>query len=102
MSELEPAPGVDIPSEEPSDEVVAASETPVADEAVEESVAEPPVVDEVAAGDEQVDEPAEDEEAVFVNIVGEIHPDDVAKLGDHFDIDELNHIEIDTKKKHRR
>lgn len=70
MSELEPAPGVDIPSEEPSDEVVAASEAPVADEAVEESVAESPVVDEVAAGDEQVAEPAEGEEAVAPGVPG--------------------------------
>ena len=39
------------------------------------------------------------EEAIFVNIVGQIDPDDIAKLGEHFDIDELD---IDTSKVHIR
>lgn len=30
------------------------------------------------------------DEAVFVNIVGQIHPDDISKLAEHFDIDELD------------
>jgi hypothetical protein len=45
---------------------------------------------------------AEDDEAVFVNIVGEINPDDVSRLGDQFDIDELHDVKIDTKKSRRR
>lgn len=32
----------------------------------------------------------DDEEAVFVNIVGEIHPDDVDNLGEFLEIDELD------------
>jgi len=44
---------------------------------------------------------AENDEAVFVNIVGEINPDDISKLGKEFDIQELNDVHID-KKKHNR
>jgi len=38
------------------------------------------------------------EEAVFVNIVGDIHPEDINKLGEHFDIEELDSIRYETKK----
>jgi len=39
------------------------------------------------------------DEAIFVNIVGQIHPDDISKLAEHFDIDELD---IDSSKVHIR
>jgi len=44
----------------------------------------------------------DDDEAVFVNIVGDIHPEDISRLGEHFDIDELNDIHIDKKKRSDR
>lgn len=39
-----------------------------------------------------------DDEAVFVNIVGDIHPSDVGRLGHHFGIEELDSIHYETKK----
>ena len=39
------------------------------------------------------------DEAIFVNIVGQIDPDDIAKLGEHFDIHELD---IDSSRVHIR
>lgn len=44
---------------------------------------------------------SEDDEAIFVNIVGEIHPDDISRLGEHFDIDELGDVDYHRKKKGR-
>jgi len=38
------------------------------------------------------------DEAVFVNIVGDIHPDDIGKLSGHFDIEELDSIRYEVKK----
>ena len=37
-------------------------------------------------------------DAVFVNIVGDIHPEDIGRLGDHFGIEELDSIRYETKK----
>ncbi len=39
----------------------------------------------------------DDDEAAFVNIVGTIRPEDVAKLGEHFDVDGMDKIKIQTK-----
>ncbi|MCK5438524.1 MAG: DUF4252 domain-containing protein [Gemmatimonadetes bacterium] len=41
----------------------------------------------------------EDDEAIFVNIVGTIDPSDLDKLGSHFDIDGLDDIDYDNYKK---
>lgn len=38
------------------------------------------------------------EEAVFVNIAGEIRPEDIGKLGHHFGIDDLEGIDTHSKK----
>jgi hypothetical protein len=38
------------------------------------------------------------DEAVFVNIVGDIRPDDIGKLSSHFDIEELDSIRYEVKK----
>lgn len=38
------------------------------------------------------------EEAVFVNIVGDIHPDDISRLGGHFGVDELDSIRYEVNK----
>jgi hypothetical protein len=42
----------------------------------------------------------DDDEAAFVNIVGTIRPEDVAKIGEHFDVDGMDQIHIETKGKH--
>lgn len=39
----------------------------------------------------------DDDEAAFVNIVGTIRPEDVAKIGDHFDVDGMDKIKIESK-----
>ncbi|MDH3197405.1 MAG: DUF4252 domain-containing protein [Candidatus Krumholzibacteria bacterium] len=38
----------------------------------------------------------DDDEAVFVNIVGAINPEEIGRLGEHFDIDGLEGIHVDT------
>jgi hypothetical protein len=38
------------------------------------------------------------EEAVFVNIVGDIHPDDISRLGGHFGVNELDSIRYEVEK----
>ena len=38
------------------------------------------------------------EDAVFVNIVGDIHPDDISRLGGHFGVDELDSIRYEVEK----
>jgi len=43
----------------------------------------------------------DNDEAIFVNIVGDINPDDISKLGGQFDIDELEGIQYRAKKKNR-
>jgi hypothetical protein len=40
----------------------------------------------------------EDDEAVFVNIVGDIKPEDISRLGDHFGVEELDSIRYEIKK----
>ena len=40
----------------------------------------------------------EDDEAVFVNIVGDIKPEDISRLGGHFGIEELDSIRYEVKK----
>ena len=40
----------------------------------------------------------EEDEAVFVNIVGDIKPESIHRLGDHFDIEELDSIRYEVKK----
>jgi hypothetical protein len=40
----------------------------------------------------------DDDEAVFVNIVGDIHPQDIGRLGHYFGIEELDRISYEKKK----
>ena len=40
----------------------------------------------------------EDDEAVFVNIVGDIKPEDVSRIGTHFNVEELDSIRYELKK----
>lgn len=44
----------------------------------------------------------DDDEAIFVNIVGEIKPSDLQKLGDHLDIDELGDVDYDGNRRRYR
>jgi len=39
----------------------------------------------------------EDDEAVFVNIVGTIKPEDVSRLSEHMDIDGLDRVRVETR-----
>lgn len=45
---------------------------------------------------------ADDDEAVFVNIVGEINPEDIGRLGEHFDIHDLELEGLDKNELRRR
>ncbi len=40
----------------------------------------------------------EDDEAVFVNIVGDIKPEDVSRIGTHFNVEELDSIRYELNK----
>jgi hypothetical protein len=40
----------------------------------------------------------EDDEAVFVNIVGDIKPEDISRIGNHWNIDELDSIRYEIEK----
>jgi hypothetical protein len=40
----------------------------------------------------------EDDEAIFVNIVGDIKPEDVSRIGTHFNVEELDSIRYELKK----
>ena len=43
----------------------------------------------------------DDDEAVFINIVGSIRPEDIGRLGQHFDIEQLDSMRYEVRNKKR-
>jgi len=44
----------------------------------------------------------DDDEVVFVNIVGAINPEEIGRLGEHFDIEGLDSVHIESKEKKKK